>query len=92
MRKEVYICLDHAKNLDGSPKPSMVEPNYGLLNVPYEDVFTTADGYTLGSSYIPLTPRDHLSSSYRLTTFLSKMQNQVYPDEGDPIEDLQASC
>lgn len=44
--KEVYICLDVAKNLDGSPKPSLIEPNYNTLGVPYVDSFTTSDGYT----------------------------------------------
>ena len=84
--KEVYICLDHAKNLDGSPKPSMVEPNYGLLNVPYNLHFTTADGYTWKFLF-SITPE-------RIYQFLSS--NHIPIDEaqeslgaGDSIEDLQ---
>lgn len=86
--KEVYICLDHAKNLDGSPKPSMVEPNYGLLNVPYEDAFTTVDGYTWKFLY-SLTPET-------IFQFLSSNHIPVQEAEpnlptGDPIEDLQTT-
>jgi hypothetical protein len=86
--KEVYICLDHAKNLDGSPKPSMVEPNYGLLNVPYEDPFTTSDGYTWKFLY-SLTPET-------IFQFLSSNHIPVQEAEpnlptGDPIEDLQTT-
>ena len=84
--KEVYICLDHAKNLDGSPKPSMIEPNYGLLNVPYEDHFTTADGYTWKFIYslTPETIYQFLSSNH------IPVQEAESIEEGDPIEDLQA--
>lgn len=84
--KEVYICLDHGKNLDGTAKPSVVEPNYGLLNVDYLLPFTTVDGYTWKFLF-SLTPE-------RIYQFLSS--NHIPVDEaqdslgaGDSIEDLQ---
>ena len=86
--KEVYICLDHAKNLDGSPKPSMVEPNYGLLNVPYEQHFTTVDGYTWKFLYSlrPETIFQFLSSNH-----IPVQEAEPSLPTGDPIEDLQTT-
>lgn len=85
--KEVYICLQHGTNLDGSTKQSVIEPNYGLLNVDYLLPFTTADGYTWKFLY-SLTPET-------IVQFLSSnhipVQEAVSLAEGDPIEDLQAN-
>ena len=84
--KEVYICLEHGKNPDGTSKPSVIEPNYSLLNVPYVDSFTTSDDYVWKFLY-SITPE-------RIYQFLSSNHIPVQPAEsslgtGDSIEDLQ---
>ena len=84
--KEVYVCIDHGKNTDGTPKTSIVEPNYGTLGVPYADVFTTSDGYSWKFLY-SITPE-------RIYQFLSGNHIPTQEAEsslagGDAIEDLQ---
>lgn len=84
--KEVYVCIDHGKNPDGSPKPSVVEPNYGTLGVAYTDIFTTSDDYSWKFLY-SITPE-------RIYQFLSGNHVPVQEAEsslagGDAIEDLQ---
>ena len=84
--KEVYVCIDHGKNTDGSPKPSVVEPNYGTLGVAYTDIFTTSDDYSWKFLY-SITPE-------RIYQFLSGNHIPVQEAEsslagGDAIEDLQ---
>ena len=84
--KEVYVCIDHGKNPDGSPKPSVVEPNYGTLGVAYTDIFTTSDDYSWKFLY-SITPE-------RIYQFLSGNHIPVQEAEsslagGDAIEDLQ---
>ena len=84
--KEVYICLVSGTNLDGTSKQSVVEPNFGLLNVDYLQPFTTADGYTWKFLYM-LTPEN-------IFQFLSSNHIPVQEAEdslagGDAIEDLQ---
>lgn len=86
--KEVYICLQHGTNLDGSTKQSVVEPNHGLLNIPdYTQPFTTADGYTWKFLYslTPETIYQFLSSNH------IPVQEAETVEEGDPIEDMQAA-
>ena len=44
--KEVYLCLETGLAVDGTPKQSIIEPNYGLLGIEdYWLPFETADGY-----------------------------------------------
>ena len=95
--KEVYVCIDYGKNIDGSPKQSMVEPNHGyhkeLLDSidptntwDYTKVFETGDGYTWKFLY-SITPE-------RIYQFLSSNHFPIQETEpdyhgGDSIEDLQ---
>ena len=85
--KEVYVCIDHGKNTDGTPKTSVVEPNYGNVNGGvYTTPFSTSDGYVWKFLY-SITPE-------RIYQFLSGNHIPVQEAEsslagGDAIEDLQ---
>jgi hypothetical protein len=85
--KEVYICLQHGTNLDGTTKQSVIEPNYTLLGIAdYTVPFTTSDEYVWKFLY-SLTPEN-------IYQFLSSnhipVQEALSLGEGDSIEDLQA--
>lgn len=85
--KEIYICLAQGKNTDGTPKTSIVEPNYGNVNGGvYITPFSTSDGYVWKFLY-SITPE-------RIYQFLSGNHIPVQEAEsslagGDSIEDLQ---
>ena len=85
--KEVYICLTQGKNTDGTPKTSIIEPNYGNVNGGvYTTPFSTSDGYVWKFLY-SITPE-------RIYQFLSGNHIPVQEAEsslagGDSIEDLQ---
>lgn len=85
--KEVYICLAQGKNTDGTPKTSIVEPNYGNVNGGvYITPFSTSDGYVWKFLY-SITPE-------RTVQFLSGNHIPVQEAvsslaDGDTTEDLQ---
>lgn len=87
--KEVYICIEQGKALNGTPTQSIVEPNYGLLNITdYTQPFNTTDGYTWKFLYSlrPETIFQFLSSNH-----IPVQEAEPSLPTGDPIEDLQTS-
>jgi len=85
--KEVYLCLETGLAVDGTPKQSIIEPNYGLLGIEdYWLPFETADGY-VWKYLFSLRPENiyqYLSSNH-----IPVQKAELDMPTGDSIEDLQ---
>lgn len=83
--KDVYICLESGKNSDGITVPSVIEPHFENLNFPYEQPFTTSDGYVWKFLFSLSTEqiRNILSSNH------FPIQEHATSTSGSDIEDRQ---
>jgi len=83
--KDVYICLESGKDSDGVSVPSMIEPHFENLNFPYEQPFSTSDGYTWKFLFSLSTEqiRNILSSNH------FPVQEHATSTGGSDIEDRQ---
>ena len=99
--KEVYVCLETGLAVDGTPKQSVIEPNWGLHapmspetdpNAPMFNVrewwkpFETADGYIWKYSY-SLRPENIYQ--YLSSNHIPVQEAEPDLPTGDSIEDLQ---